>query len=330
MVKRLKAMLLLVLMLTSARFAKAETPKGEAHVSNKTNIETQAPAEDASLENDIIKTDEATKEEVIVAQEESEARIQARLQQICSKIDEVALAIENNEIKQMTNREYNARFEPIEQLINDKDQCFTPQFKNDIVNYFDLSILEILPDGIKGKLMNEYEKDTESFCYGISAVGDTVWQENNAAYRGKGDFYINQIAFYNDERCQELLQIVIEETVQACDEVKNGQIGGEHYNIVFALLEYAREKLGSTGLFVNITTTCGLPLQTSLFFDYIKKVYGDDYSNYFYDLGGIKEGIKLPEDNIAYRDYAHLLTSFIVEINFDIIDGVLYPTGRTY
>ena len=54
MMKKLKAMLLLVLMLTSARFAKAETPKGEAHVSNKTNIETQSPIEDASLENDII------------------------------------------------------------------------------------------------------------------------------------------------------------------------------------------------------------------------------------------------------------------------------------
>ncbi len=70
MVKRLKAMFLLMLLLGSARIAKAETQKGEAHVSNKTNIETQAPVEDTSLENDIIKTDEATKEEVIVAQED--------------------------------------------------------------------------------------------------------------------------------------------------------------------------------------------------------------------------------------------------------------------
>ena len=70
MVKRFKAMLLLVLMLTSTRFAKAETPKGEAHISNKTNIETQSPVEDTTNENDIVKIDEATKEEVIVVQEE--------------------------------------------------------------------------------------------------------------------------------------------------------------------------------------------------------------------------------------------------------------------
>ena len=103
MVKRLKAILLLTLMLGSARFAKAEAPKGEAHVSNKTNIETQAPVEDASLENDIVKVNEATGEEVIVAQEENE--LDAMLAQFqseeCRQI--VSLAYEIAKDKEMGN-----------------------------------------------------------------------------------------------------------------------------------------------------------------------------------------------------------------------------------
>lgn len=73
MVKRFRAWILAIMLLaTSGGLAQAESPKGEAKKTNKTNIETSAPVENASNENEIVKVNEATGEEVIVAQFDNE------------------------------------------------------------------------------------------------------------------------------------------------------------------------------------------------------------------------------------------------------------------
>ncbi len=93
MVKRLKAMLLLMLLLGSARIAKAETQKGEVHVSNKTNIETQAPQEDLSSENGVISVDEKNGKEVIVGQEQND-------------LDTILAQFKNEECRQIVSLAY--------------------------------------------------------------------------------------------------------------------------------------------------------------------------------------------------------------------------------
>ena len=140
MVKRLKAILLLTLMLGSARFAKAETPKGEAYKTNKTNIETQSPQENASSENDVVRVDEKTGEEVIIAQEENE-------------LDTMLAQFQSEECRQIVSLAY--------EIAKDKEMGNEPQFT-------DKEIEKVKKDAIK--IFSETASLDDSHIKGISLV----------------------------------------------------------------------------------------------------------------------------------------------------------------
>ena len=116
------AWLTAVVMMASGA-ALAETPEGEIHFSdgNKTTVEDSL--ENVSNENEIVKLDEITGEEVIVAQKDpKEIEIQEKLQKICSKIDEVAEEL-NGEIQPMTKKEYDNKIKTIVDTIKKVAQC---------------------------------------------------------------------------------------------------------------------------------------------------------------------------------------------------------------
>ncbi len=125
MVKRLKAMLLLVLMLGSARFAKAETQKGEVHKTNRTKVETQAPQEDLSSENGVISVDEKTGKEVIVGQEQND-------------LDTILAQFKNEECRQIVSLAY--------EIAKDKEMGNESQFTDKEIENVKKGVIKIFSE----------------------------------------------------------------------------------------------------------------------------------------------------------------------------------------
>lgn len=236
MVKRLKAILLLTLMLGSARFAKAETPKGEAHVSNKTNIETQAPQEDSSSENDVVSVDEKTGEEVIIAQSEDEEILELSEEDVIKDLKENYAVIGN--------------------LSNDKSahvlgllcayywinyDILPEDFKSNPMNpkYLPKDVVKIL-DWYSKKCKHEFEIG-ELSSYALDFTNSSQ-MENMESLWINGDIAINPGDICHDAELKLLINALLEKYKMAFIEANEGCLMGEHYH---ELVDYYKDTTGA-------------------------------------------------------------------------------------
>ncbi len=307
MVKRFRAWILAIMLLVSSGgLAKAESPKGEAKKTNKTNIETQAPVERASNENEIVKVNEATGEEVIIGQEsQEEIELQARLQQICSKIDEVALELDG-ETQEITIKEYYSRIKNIVDAINSIAKY--ENIKVGATTYFNVVAFEYLPKEIQSKVISNYTNNYEKFCDdfldGALPIPGYASDDINLAMQ-----------FCCSEAQEDLTQMFDEMCKGLSSEVEKGQLGGINFTVILSALNYAKNTLSNSGVLSFIVDTYGSTVYSIIFSD-IKKL--DDFSKYF-DGWGRREGNNpLPENPateadmllVYFNDFGDLLEKY--------------------
>ena len=276
MVKRLKAILLLTLMLGSARFAKAETPKGEAYKTNKTNVETQAPQDNLSGENDVVSVDEKTGEEVIIAQvTQEETELQEKIKEICNQIDEVAKELDDGEIQQMTPAEYKKK---CNEMVNAaKKMARYDDIETTMGTYISVVAFEALPDDIKTSIIRKYNKNAKKVnddYIGGTMIADEIYKSNGAATK----------IVCSSEKQVQLVEMFDKLCKDIGKESQNGEINGINTKTFYVAFSYAQEKLANRGIFSHIAMYNGGIAFIKLL-DVAKQQEG--YSNYFGKWGGI-------------------------------------------
>ncbi len=220
--------------------ALAEAPEGEIHISdgNKTTVEDSI--ENIYNENDVVKVDETTGEEVIVAQKDSkEIEIQEKLQQICSKIDEVAEEL-NGEIQPMTKKEYDNKIKTIADTSEEVMQ-YNFNVKAGVTAYIDVINFEFLPDNIKSKVIKEYTNNfgrfMDNYFGGQVSISDAINYNSDI-----------ERVLYCSEAQANLIQAFDELYQDLVAELQSGQINGVNFEVTHSAYGYALETLPNSGI----------------------------------------------------------------------------------